>query len=140
MHLGTIQEGLLSYLDAQLAPPVIEQSIPDINTVRRNAAGDIDPYYAVQLSMPMQGRTRSMAGVRNDDYVQVLYVQAVAPTPKLARQLSNKLWDVFLGEQFPWTGSVRQRSGGAFLPMVNSNNATEAYVMPSSFGIGIQLE
>lgn len=140
MHLGTIQEGLLSYLDAQLAPPVIEQSIPDINTVRRNEAGDIDPYYAVQLSMPMQGRTRSMAGVRNDDYVQVLYVQAVAPTPKLARQLSNKLWDVFLGEQFPWTGSVRQRSGGAFLPMVNSNNATEAYVMPSSFGIGIQLE
>lgn len=140
MNLGQTQSEILTHLDTNLAPPVVEQAIVDIDNVRRNSAGDIDPYYAVQMAMPMQQGATSFNGPRSDDYVQVVYVQAVAPTPTLARQMGNKLWDVFLGMNFPWTGSVRQRSGGAFLPMVNSNNATEAYVMPASFGVVMQVE
>lgn len=139
MHLEQIQEAVLTHLRSSLAAPVVEQAIVDIDNVVRTAAGDIDPYFAIQLSMPMQRGATSFMGPRGDDYVQVAYIQAIAPTPEIARKMSNKLWDAFLGMTFPWTGSVRQRSGGAFLPMVNSNNATEAYVMPSSFGVVIQL-
>lgn len=140
MNLEEIQEDILETLGTGLAQPVVEQAIVDIDNVKRNLAGDIDPYFAVQLAMPSQQGATSFGGPRHDDYVQVVYIQAVAPTPEIARKMSNKLWDLFLGSSAPWTGSVRQRSGGAFLPMVNSNNATEAYVMPSSFGVTVQLE
>lgn len=140
MNLEEIQEDILATLQAGLPQPVEEQAIVDIDNVMRNSAGDIDPYFAVQLAMPSQKGATSFGGPRYDDYEQVIYIQAVAPEPGIARKMSNKLWDLFLGSSAPWTGSVRQRSGGAFLPMVNSNNATEAYVMPSSFGVSVQLE
>lgn len=140
MHLDQIQQDVLDHLDTSLAQPVHEQAVVDTNNVKRNAAGAIDPYFAVQMSMPVQGRATSFNGPRYDDYTLVVYVQAIAPAPSIARKMGNKLWDVLLGMDFPWTGPVRQRSGGAFLPMTNSNNATEAYVMPASFGIAIQIE
>lgn len=140
-NLETIEEQILDYLRTVITVrPIIEQGIPDINTVRRNKAGDIEPYYAIQLGDLQNGRAKSFAGPRGDDYIMPIYLQCIAPTIDIARKMRGEIMDVFLGESFPWTGNVRKRPGGGFFPMTNSNNATEAYSAPSSFGILIQFD
>lgn len=138
--INQTQEEILGLLDAAFVQPIIEQGIPDIYTVRRNTAGSIEPYIAVQFGDLQQGRATAMAGSRNDDYILPIYFQCIAPSVKIARQLQNKLMDTLLGAEFPWSGSVRKRAGGGMFTMTNSNSATEAYTFPCSFGLTVQFE
>lgn len=135
-----IADEILLYLDNALAQAVIEQAIPDSKTVKRNAVGAIDPYVAIQFGDIQQGQAFSFAGPRWDDYILPVYTQVVAPDPAIARRVGAKVRDVFLGASFPWTGSMRKRAGGAMFPIVSSSGATEAYIMPASFGVLIQFD
>lgn len=136
--LEQVQEDILAFIDAQIPQTVVEQAVPDSTTVRR-VNGKIEPYVAIQFGDILGGATRSMAGVRGDDFILPVYAQSLAPTPKIARQVSNKITNIFLGETFPWAGSVRKRPGGTLVPVVASNGATECYLYPSSFGLLIEL-
>lgn len=139
--IGITQAEMLALLDAEFVQPIVEQGIPDINTVRRNATtGEIEPYIAIQFGDIQQQGARSFVGPRGDDYVMPLYAQCIAPEAGVARGLQNKLVNVLLGEGFPWSGNVRKRPGGAMFTMTNSNSATEAYTAPSSFGLLVQFE
>lgn len=135
-----IQEGIIALLTTSFAQPLVEQAVPDSKTVRRNTAGDVDPYISYYFGDLQQGRAYSMAGPRGDDYEMPIYTQVIAPDAGIARRLGNKLRDVMLGEDFPWTGSIRKRPGGGMFPLVASNGATEAYIMPASFGVLIQFD
>ncbi len=134
------QEEILTLLRTEFAQPIEEQGVPDINTVKRNQVGDIDPYIAIQFGDLQQGRATSMVGPRGDDYILPIYVQCIAPEVGIARGLQNKILDVMLGAGFPWSGNVRKRPGGGMFTMTNSNSATEAYTFPASFGLTVQFE
>lgn len=134
-----IQDQILDYLAAEINHPVVDQAIPDINTVERDTLGRIKPYVAIQFGDLQDDGTRSMIGVRGNDYRMPIYIQAIAPTPKGARSISNKVTNVFLGETFPWAGTVRKRAGGGMWPITNSNFATEAYMQPASFSLVLEL-
>lgn len=135
------QEEILALLDTSFVQNIVEQGIPDINTVIRNSiTGKIDPYIAIQFGDLQNARGKSMVGPRGHDYALPIYLQCIAPDPKVARKLQNKLVDVLLGEGFPWSGSMEKRPGGGIFPMTNSNSATEAYVAASSFGLLVQFE
>lgn len=138
--ISQTQEEILELLRGEFAQPIVEQGIPDISTVKRNLAGEIDPYIAVQFGDLQQGRATSMVGPRGDDYVLPIYVQCIAPEVGIARELQNKILDVMLGAGFPWSGNVRKRPGGGMFTMTNSNSATEAYTFPASFGLTVQFE
>lgn len=135
-----IQEAIIAILDSSFAQPLVEQAVPDSKTVLRNSVGDIDPYIAYSFGDMQQGRAYSMAGPRWDDYETPIYVQVVAPESDIARRLGNKVRDVLMGESVPWSGSIRKRPGGGMFPLVASNGATEAYIMPASFGVLIQFD
>lgn len=140
-NVGSIQDQILAFLDDQFIQPVIEQSIPEIETVRRNVTtGKIEPYIAIQFGDIQQGRATSMIGPRGDDYSLPIYVQCIAPTAKVARDLQNKLVDRMLGWYVPWSGQVRKRPGGGMFALNNSNNSTEALMFPASFSIPVQFE
>lgn len=136
----SVQNAILSALTTAFKEPIIEQSIPDSKLVRRNAAGDIDPYYAVEFGDLQEGYTHSMAGPRGDDYVMPVYIRSVAPTASIARRMANRVRDLLLGEAFTWTGSIRKRPGGGMFPITASNGATEAFISPASFGVPIQFD
>lgn len=138
--LNQTQEEILTLLRSEFAQPIVEQGVPDIDTVLRNPSGQIDPYIAIQFGDLQQGRAFSFVGPRGDDYVMPVYFQCIAPKVGIARDLHNKLLNVFLGEYFPWSGNVRKRPGGGMFTMTNSNSATEAYTMPASFGVPVQFE
>jgi hypothetical protein len=138
--IGATQEEILSLLDSQFAQPIVEQGIPDIYTVRRNNSGAIDPYIAIQFGDLQNSTGKSFIGPRGHDYDMPIYVQCIAPDPKIARQLQNKLVNVMLGVSFDWSGNMAKRPGGGMFPMTNSNSATEAYVSASSFGLPVQFE
>jgi len=134
------QEEILTLLRSQFAQEIVEQGVPDIRTVKRNAVNEIDPYVAIQFGDLQQGRATSMVGPRGDDYILPIYFQCIAPEVGIARGLQNKVLDVMLGAGFPWSGNVRKRPGGGMFTMTNSNGATEAYTFPASFGLTVQFE
>lgn len=133
-----VQEAILADLGTAIQQDVVEQSIPDPRTVKRNEYGDIDLYVAIQFGDLQQAGSRSFAGPRADDYILPVYVQAVAPEASLARKLANRVRNAMLGNVYSWSGNVRKRAGGPMYPIVSSNSATEAYVQPISFGVVIQ--
>ena len=139
LNIVDIQDAIFSQLDTDIVQPVIEQAIPDAQTVQR-VSGKVRPYVAVQfgdLQTRFSGRT--FAGVRNDDYELPVYVQCIAPEPRIARELASLVLDSLLGFASDWTGEVRKRPGGGMFPMLSSNGATEAYMFPVSFGVTVQL-
>ena len=137
--LDRIQADILAYLKTQFVQPVIDQGYIDSVTIRRNSQGKIEPYIAVDFGDEQSGGATSMVGAWGDDYVMPLYFRVVAPTPEVARALKNKLTRVFLGKTFAWSGQIRKRPGGGMWPVINSNNATEAYICPASFGVLVQM-
>lgn len=138
--IGATQEEILALLDTQFVQPIVEQGIPDIYTVRRNKTGAIEPYIAIQFGDLQNATGKSFIGPRGHDYDMPIYVQCIAPDPKIARQLQNKLVNALLGISFDWSGNMAKRAGGGMFPMTNSNSATEAYVSASSFGLPVQFE
>lgn len=138
--LDSIQEDILAYLGTEMPQPIIEQAIPGPETVIRNEQGLIDPYVALQFGdiQPLAGG-KSFVGPRGDDYWMGVYCQSIAPRPDIARKVSNKLVDVFLGMTFDWAGSVRKRSGYGMFPISTSTGATEAYEFPTFFQLLIQI-
>lgn len=140
LNLVDVQDLILETLADRLTIPLVEQAIPDEDTVRK-VAGKIEPYAAIQFG-DLQDRVsgRGFSGVRYDDYELPIYVQVVAAEPTRARKLaSGQVLDALLGFSQDWTGEVRKRPGGGMWPIVNSNGATEAYLSPSSWAVTVQL-
>lgn len=135
-----IQDDILEFLDNAVPERVYEQAIPDDQTVLRDENGFMFPYVAVQFGDLQAGFSYSFAGPRGDDYILPIYIQAIAPEPRIARRLANRIRNALLGEDFKYAGSVRKRSGGGMFPLVTSNGATEAYLMPASFGLLVQFD
>lgn len=133
------QEQILALLVSSIAPrSVYEQGVPDGDNVRRDAAGKVVPYVAVQFGDISEGATNAMIGPRGDDYTLQVRTQCVAADAKTARRLANKTVNVLLGMSFPWTGNIRKRLGGGMWGITASNSATEAYVFPASFNVTVQ--
>lgn len=140
LNLVEVQDKIFDQLASKLTIPLHEQAIPDAETVRK-VGGKIEPYAAIQFG-DIQDRVsgRGFTGVRHNDYELPIYVQVVAADPTRARKLaSGQVLDALLGFMQSWTGEVRKRPGGGMWPLVNSNGATEAYLVPSSWAITVQL-
>ena len=117
---------------------IVEQSIPDIQTVpRRN--GQIVPVYTVQIGMPIPQGATSMVGPWGDDHSLSVYVQAIAPSAKIARQMANRMDELFLGSLFEWSGNVRKYAEGYPFPITTSTGSTEAYQTPTAYRVPVQL-
>ena len=135
-----IQDQFLADLEDFMNCAVIEQAIPDVDNVHRNASGMIVPYVAVQFGDLQQGYAFSFSGPQGDDYYLPVYMQVVGPTPKIARQGANRLLMGCLGKSdFEWGGSMRKRPGGNMFPLVTTDGATEAYQFPSSWSLLVQV-
>ena len=139
-NLTAIHTAVMSALDAAMPQPIVDQAVPDTETVVRNSAGAINPYIAIQFGDLQEGYRHNMASVRYDDYYMPIYLQVIAPTPAITRAIYNKMIDTMLGLTTQWTGNIRKRPGGGMWPLVTSNGATEAYLFPCSFSLLIQFE
>ena len=137
--LETVQDDILAYLGSAVVQDVLEQGFPDIETVPKGPDGKVVPYYSVRFGDTYQSGAGAMAGAYGDDYRLQLTITAVAPTPEIARRMSNKIVRVFLGKTFDWAGQIRKRWGGGMLSTNASNSATEAYAFPSAFDITVQF-
>lgn len=139
--LDYVQEQIAEFLNFTVFPgqETVEHSYEDVQFRVLNQAGSLDPYVAYTFADIQQEGTKSMVGPRGDDYVLPVRLLCVAPTAAIARQLSNRSIDLFLGADFEWAGQVRKRAGGAIFPMTRSDGAVQAYVAPVSFGIVCQL-
>ena len=139
-NLMDIYDDILGYLDQALpGQEIVLQAIPDYKTVKRNVINEIMPFYAVQFGDLQQGRARNMASVRGDDYILPIYIQCISPDPRTTLGLHAQLMDVILWKRFPYTANTRKFSGGGMYPITNTDNATEAYMMPASFSVIVQL-
>lgn len=140
LNLDEIQDAFLELLTDALPERVVEQAIPDADTVARTPSGGLmETYVAVQFGDLMEGATHSAAGPIGDDYILPVYTQVVAANATVARKVANRVISAVLSESFEWSGSIRKRLGGGLWPIVGSNGATEAYLAPASFSVPVQL-
>lgn len=139
ISLTQTQDGILAHLSSAIPFDVIEHAIPDSKSVLRYPDGSVKPYVAVQFGDLDARGARSFAGPVGDDYQLPIYVQVVAGSPSSCRAGANRIIEAFLGEDFPWSGSVRKRPGGALFPIEGTNAGTEAFIFPLSFGLLVQL-
>lgn len=137
-RIDDTQESLLTHLNDTLAQPVIEGSIPDIETVKVGPSGYIEPYYVIQFGDLSPGRA-NMATPLLDDYRMPIYIQAVAPRAKIARRMANRLNEVMVGFSIETAGTVRKRSGGSTYGENQSEGGVEMYVAPASYDLLVQL-
>ena len=137
-----VQESILDLLESKFIQPVFEIAVPDADTLQRDPLGQVIDYLAVQfgdIQVSDRGST-SFIGPRYDDYVQPFYVQTISSSAKTSRRLMNKVNDVFLGSEHPFSSLTRKRFGGGVWPIIGSNQATEAYLYSVSFGVSFQAE
>lgn len=139
LSLEDTQESILAAVTSSFAQRVVEQAIPNTQTVLRNDLGRIEPYIAVQFGDLSESSSRGLIGPRGYSYNLPIYTQVIAGDPKTARRLANKLIRVLLGESYPWSGNVRKRPGGGMWPIVQSDGSTEAYMYPASFSVLVQF-
>lgn len=134
-----IQDGIANVIKSGFTGvKVVEQAVPNINTIKRDAAGKVVPYIAYQFGDLQEGTSHSMVGPEGDDYRIPVYVQCVSGDAREARRFANKIVTLLLGATFPWAGQVRKRPGGGMWSLVTSDPATEAYQFPASFSITAQ--
>lgn len=141
LNITEVQDTILEHLNTSIAQMVVEQSVPDAQTVLRGSEGQVQVYVALQFGDLQRTYTgQAVAGVRHDDYELPVYIQVVAPVAKVARTLANRnVLDAMLGFSTEGTGEVRKRPGGGMWPILASNGATEAYLFPSSYAVTVQL-
>lgn len=142
LTLNEVQESIMDLLESSFIQPVFEVAVPDSTTLMRDAQGYVIDYLAVQfadMQVSDHGST-SFIGPRYDDYRQPIYVQAISGRAKTARQLRNKINDVLLGSNHPFSALVRKGYASGAFPIIGSNQATEAYLFPASFSVPFQAE
>ena len=140
LNLEGVQDAIAEHLVDSIAQKCYEQSIPDADTVRRNSDGSIPYYVTYQFgTLRQKFRGKTFAGVRHDDYQLVVQIQVIGPEPTMTRKVGNRVSDAMLGADFDWCSEMVPEVSGAMFPMVQSNNATEAYVVPLSFGVTFQM-
>lgn len=139
LSLTETQDAILNYLKEEVPFDVKEHAIPDAASVPRTPDGKLVPYVALQFGDPIAQGARSFNGPMGDDYQMPIYIQVVSSTPGECRNGANRILEIFLGQDFPWSGSVRKRLGGAMFPLEGSNSGTEGYIWPLSFGVLVQL-
>lgn len=138
--LEDAQEAILDYINAEFLEDVYEQSISDSLLVARDERGNLKPYIAVDFGQITENGARTFAGPMTYDYNLSIRIRIVADKPKTARRISNKLVRKMLGFSTDWSGGVTQGRGlGGLLPITTSNMATEAYQIPVSFNLTVQL-
>lgn len=140
LNLVDVQDQIFDSLETTVPYPVVEQGVPDSQTVRK-VDGKILPYIALQfgdLQRRQDGQT--FTGVRTFDYELPIYIQVCSANARMARQIAGGVvLDAMLGLSFQWTGEVRKRPGGGMFQITQSNGATEAYLFPSSWAVTVQL-
>lgn len=138
--LEQAQDDLLSFINAEFAEKVVEQSIEDHLLVERDAQGRLKPYIAVDFGDTAEAGARTFAGPRTYDYSLPIRCRVIADKPSTARRLSNKLVRVMLGFSTEWSGGVTKSRAAGLFPITTSNAATEAYQMVAGFNLTLQLQ
>lgn len=134
-----VQDFILETMRSEFAQEVIEQGIPDTETVKRNELNQLYPYYAVQFGDLQAEGAKNMAMVKGDDYRIPVYIQCIASNPTIARKLHNRLMVLLIGLKVPYGAELRKRPGGSMWPLVNSDGTVEAYMFPSSYSVQVQF-
>lgn len=137
--LDEIQDAILAHLKGMTIAKVEEHAIPDLAAVPRSDNGDVVPYVAIQFGDIIASSSGTgFAGPLFDDYQMPIYIQVVASDTRESRRLANFITGRFLGSDFPFSGSVRKRMGGAQFPMEGTDGSIEAYIWPLSFTVLVQ--
>lgn len=140
LNLVEIQDFIFDHLKTKIPQPLYEQGIPDADTVIK-VGGKVQPYVALQFGdLQERASGRGFSGVRYNEYDLPIYIQVVAADPRVARKIASEgVLSAMLGLQTAWTDEVRKRPGGGMWPIANSNGATEAYLVPSSWAVVVQI-
>lgn len=139
-NLNEVRAEVLGHLRTTHNPiPVYHIAIPDVDTLKRNAKGQITPYIAVQILMPQNARGESFAGVWSADYDLPVNLQVITADADLSGEIAAEVFESMLGFGISFGSGFRPRFGGAVLPLTSNDGTIQAFIHPMSFSARVQL-
>jgi len=98
INLVSLQDQILAHVESEFpAYEIIDDIILDDEYLLK-INNNVKPFVVIQWgSLARSGTETSFAGVRHDEYRSNFSLAAVAPTPKIARRVSNMFMDNLIG-------------------------------------------
>jgi len=98
INLISLQDQILAHVQSEFpAYDIIDDIILDDDYLLK-INNNVKPFVVIQWgSLSRSGTEASFAGVRHDEYRSNFSLAAVAPTPRIARRLSNMFMDNLIG-------------------------------------------
>jgi len=98
INLVSLQDQILAHVQSEFpAYDIIDDIILDDDYLLK-INNNVKPFVVIQWgSLSRSGTEASFAGVRHDEYRSNFSLAAVAPTPRIARRLSNMFMDNLIG-------------------------------------------
>jgi hypothetical protein len=140
LNLIPIQDDIASYIAAQFPNyEVIEDMLLDEETVLRNN-NNIKPYIVLRWGGLWALGSKSIAGVRFDEYSSTVDIAVVAPKPRQCRVSLNAILDTMIGWK-PADGTPLYPQGSnTLLAVENANGKPAVYIASSRLVFGVNAE
>lgn len=98
INLISLQDQILAHVQSEFpAYQIVDDIILDDEYLLK-VKNNVKPFVVIQWgSLARSGVESSFAGVRHDEYRSNFSLAAIAPTPKMARRVSNMFMDRLIG-------------------------------------------
>lgn len=98
INLISLQDQILAHVQSEFpAYQIVDDIILDDEYLLK-VKNNVKPFVVIQWgSLARSGVESSFAGVRHDEYRSNFSLAAIAPTPKIARRVSNMFMDRLIG-------------------------------------------
>lgn len=138
LNLIPIQDAIAEYVREQFPNYTVYEDIIIDDDIPEKVNGKIVPYIVLRWGGHRRLATNgSFGGVRMDEYVSSVDVNAIAPTPSQARRLSNILFDKLVGYKVDGIAPMVPDSASLIWAVGETNAKPTVYV--ASFGLSYAI-
>jgi hypothetical protein len=128
INLVYLQDEILAHIESEFpAYDIIDDIILDDEYLLK-IKNNVKPFVVVQWGgLSRSGTEASFAGVRHDEYRSNFSLAAVAPTPKIARNVSNMFMDKLIGWKIDGS-ALTPSSGIRTFAVKDANSKPHLYI------------
>ncbi len=141
LDLYAVQEEIVAHIRAEFPNYTVEEDdVIDDNYILR-VDGNTKPFLFVRHSTLLrQSGNASFGGVRHDEYTSSFDIAVIAPSAKIARQISNLVTDRLIGWKLSSGPALIPTTSGMQWAVNDNNGRPHLYVSSSRFQYAVNAE
>lgn len=137
LNIIPIQDAITAFVRQEFTNYDVYEDIIIDDDIPQKVNGKVIPYIVIRWSGARRSGSSSFGGVRLDEYIGSVDINAIAPTPSQARKLSNILFDKLVGHKVDGISPMYPDSASLIWAVGNTNAKPDVYV--ASFGLSFPI-